>query len=277
MLLSGVALLVVAACAPVGGERQSRVTTEAPNGDVATVVEVTDGDTLRVDYGDRHGVTVRLIGINAPESDECFGVEATAGLASLVEGVEVSMVRDVSERDRFGRLLRFLYLADGTFVNESVVQQGFALAREYPPDTTMTAVLEVAQAAAETEEAGLWAPDACGDPAGAVLRITDLAYDAPGNDADNLNGEWVEITNTGAGLLDLMGWTLKDESASHRYAFPSDFSLRSAAVVRIYTGCGSDTGTELYWCNTAGAVWNNSGDTAFLLDPEGNIHDHFSY
>jgi len=47
-------------------------------------------------------------------------------------------------------------------------------------------------------------------------------------------------------------------------------------VIRVYTGCGTNTDTSLYWCSQ-GAVWNNSGDTAFLLDPSGNIHDRYGY
>jgi hypothetical protein len=47
--------------------------------------------------------------------------------------------------------------------------------------------------------------------------------------------------------------------------------------VFIYTGCGVDSASSLYWCNTGSAVWNNSGDTAFLLDPNGNIADQWRY
>jgi micrococcal nuclease len=64
---------------------------------------------------------------------------------------------------------------------------------------------------------------------------------------------------------------LKDESATHRFSFPDGFSLHPAGAVRIYTGCGADTADSLYWCVSGSAVWNNSGDTAVLLDPNGNI------
>jgi hypothetical protein len=47
--------------------------------------------------------------------------------------------------------------------------------------------------------------------------------------------------------------------------------LEPGATVRVFTGCGSDSAASLYWCNTGSAVWNNSGDTAFLLDPAGNV------
>ena len=86
----------------------------------------------------------------------------------------------------------------------------------------------------------------------------------------------VEITNQGSSSTVLTGWVLKDESATHRYNFPSGFLLDAGADVRVLTGCGTDTTTSLYWCS-GGAVWNNSGDTAFLLDPSGNIHAQYGY
>ncbi|MGC2239723.1 MAG: lamin tail domain-containing protein [Acidimicrobiia bacterium] len=257
-------------------------TTDLPttitSGEQAKVVSVTDGDTIRVDHEGGNNEAVRLIGINSPEIGECFATKATVALTSLVGGGDVIMVRDVSDRDQYGRLLRYLYLIDGTFVNEELVRQGFGLSHDYPPDSSQSDVLDVAQSEAESEGLGMWAADACGNADTASgLTITDVVYDAPGNDNDNLNGEWVEIANETTSTATLTGWALKDESASHRYLFPNGLTLSPGATIRIYTGCGSDNATKLYWCNTDSAVWNNSGDTVFLLDPGGNIHDQFSY
>ncbi len=248
-----------------------------PSGEAATVLSVTDGDTIRVDY-EGADEAVRLIGINSPEVGECFYAQSSDALATLVDGRSVLMVADVSDRDQYGRLLRYLYLPDGTFVNEDLVRQGFALARDYPPDSGEADRLAFAQSEAESESLGLWAPDACGKAdTSSGLRITEVVYDAPGDDNDNLNGEWVEITNQGSSAASMSGWVLKDESASHRYPFPNGFTLAAGASVEVFTGCGTDTTTDLYWCNTGSAVWNNGGDTAFLLDPGGNIHDEWSY
>ncbi|MGA8040228.1 MAG: thermonuclease family protein, partial [Acidimicrobiia bacterium] len=79
------------------------------------MVSVTDGDTIRVDYEGGNNEAVRLIGINSPEIGECFATQSTSALASMVAGGDVVMVRDVSDRDQYGRLLRYLYLLDGTF------------------------------------------------------------------------------------------------------------------------------------------------------------------
>ena len=110
--------------------------TSLPEGsESASVVSVIDGDTIRVDFAGGSNESVRLIGINTPESDECYGPEASAALSVLVDQQNVVMARDVSNRDQFGRLLRYIYLPDGTFVNLVMVRQGYALAREFPPDT----------------------------------------------------------------------------------------------------------------------------------------------
>lgn len=126
-------------------------------------------------------------------------------------------------------------------------------------------------------EAGLWAPDACGTAVSAEVQIVHIEYDAPGNDNFNLNGEWVEILNGDETAVDLTGWVLKDESASHRYTFPNGFTLQPGATAFVYTGCGQDSATALYWCESGSAVWNNSGDTGFLLDPSGNLVWSYAY
>jgi endonuclease YncB( thermonuclease family) len=104
-----------------------------PNGQTATVSRVIDGDTIDVMI---NGETfrVRYIGMNTPESSEpCFR-EATEANRALVEGRTVTLVKDVSETDRFGRLLRYIYVGD-VFVNAELVRQGWAEVVRYPPDT----------------------------------------------------------------------------------------------------------------------------------------------
>jgi micrococcal nuclease len=270
-----------------------------------STVTVLDGDTIDVVVG---GTVerVRLIGINAPESGECFSDEATTALASLVEGRALRLEVDTSDRDAYGRLLRYVWAdgadgADGagrgereTSVNERLVRDGFAIARRYEPDTALSDRLDAAQAEARRSGLGLWAPDACsGDGYGAVsdtdragLSIVALQYDAPGDDNRNLNGEWVRIANTGPKPVDLTGWTLKDESSLHRFSFPVGFTLDPQGEVTIHSGCAGDpmegphpggTGAILHWCAKGSAIWNNDGDTAFLLDPAGNIVTTFGY
>jgi endonuclease YncB( thermonuclease family) len=117
----------------------------------ATVASITDGDTIRVILADGSNEPVRLIGIDAPESNEPGYADSKDFLAALLEeGQAVLLVSDVSDRDRFGRLLRYLYVGE-TFINEEMVESGQAVAVEYPPDTAQADVLAEAQARAEAE------------------------------------------------------------------------------------------------------------------------------
>ena len=104
-----------------------------PSGVTGVVTRVIDGDTSDVQI-DGAGYRVRYIGINTPERDEPCYQEATVANAALVENQTVTLVRDVSETDPYGRLLYYVYVGD-TFVNAELVAQGYAEAVVYPPDT----------------------------------------------------------------------------------------------------------------------------------------------
>jgi endonuclease YncB( thermonuclease family) len=115
-----------------------------------------DGDTIRVRMAGAE-VPVRYILINTPESDEAFGAEATAVNRRLVEGQTVYLLKDVSETDRFNRLLRYVFLADGTHVNAALVRQGYAQVATFPPDVSREAEMRAAEAEARAAGRGLWA------------------------------------------------------------------------------------------------------------------------
>jgi micrococcal nuclease len=107
---------------------------------VGRVVRVVDGDTIRVSLGGREE-RVRYIGIDTPESVkpgtpvQCFAKKASAANARLVAGKRVRIERDVEERDRYGRLLAYVYpAAGGPMVNESLVRGGYARPLTIPPD-----------------------------------------------------------------------------------------------------------------------------------------------
>jgi micrococcal nuclease len=102
-------------------------------GTPAQVTNIVDGDTIDVLINGAE-YRVRYILVNTPERGELFYSEATAANAALVSGQTVTLVEDVSETDRYGRLLRYVYLADGTFVNEELVRQGYAQIATFPPD-----------------------------------------------------------------------------------------------------------------------------------------------
>ncbi len=145
------------------------------------VTGVVDGDTLEARL-DGRVVRVRLIGIDAPEATttvECFGREATARVRALVPpGTVVGLEKDVSETDRYGRLLRYLWLADGRMLNEVLVREGYAQAATYPPDVRYQDRLLLAQRRAREAGAGLWS--ACvAPPPTPTPRATPVAGKAP--------------------------------------------------------------------------------------------------
>ena len=142
-------------------------TGELPGAGHATVVRVVDGDTVVVALGDAEE-PVRLIGIDTPESvardrpNECYGAEASHRLGELLPpGTAVDLTRDVEPRDVYDRLLAYVQRsADGLFVNMAQVTDGFAIARDFPPNTTHRDAFERAERAARAASLGLWS--ACG-------------------------------------------------------------------------------------------------------------------
>ncbi|MEK7638451.1 MAG: thermonuclease family protein [Patescibacteria group bacterium] len=130
----------------------------APEG-LVRISSVVDGDTIEIEGGSR----VRYIGINTPETVhptkavECFGKEASDYNKKLLESGFVRLVRDITDTDKYGRLLRYIYLPDGTFVNLKLVADGYAYADTYPPDVSHAKEFIAAQSAARTAARGLWA------------------------------------------------------------------------------------------------------------------------
>ncbi len=100
------------------------------------------------------------------------------------------------------------------------------------------------------------------------IAISNANFAATSPEKENLNEEWVEISNLGTADVSLAGWTLED-AQNHTYIFP-DFSLKAGSAAKIRTGSGSDTSEDLFW-NRSSSIWNNNGDVATLKDASGNI------
>ena len=138
-------------------EQSPAKTTHNKNGAVQ-VARVVDGDTIVLASGER----LRYIGIDTPEEVDarkpvqCFAREAAEKNKELVEEKMVTFVKDVDERDKYGRLLGFVYLEDGTFVNLELVKDGYAFAYAYPPDISKSAEFRDAERYARENKLGLW-------------------------------------------------------------------------------------------------------------------------
>ena len=125
-------------------------------GGQARVVRVVDGDTIIVGED-----KVRLIGIDSPELEterlkgECYALEAKNKLRELVENKEIRLEKDVSEKDKYDRLLRYVYVGEDN-INEFLVREGFARLATYPPDTKYYGKLKEAERVAKENNTGLW-------------------------------------------------------------------------------------------------------------------------
>ncbi len=136
----------------------------------AFVSRAVDGDTLEATLDDGTVVKIRMLGVNTPESVdprrpvECFGKEASKHMAELVAGKRVLLAADpqADEVDKYGRLLRNVFLEDGTDVNAAIVRDGYAHAYlDFPLNKQRKIELARLQDEAEAAKRGLWNPEAC--------------------------------------------------------------------------------------------------------------------
>jgi len=103
------------------------------------------------------------------------------------------------------------------------------------------------------------------------VYISATQFDAPGDDRQDLNGEWVRLTNRGDGAVLMAGWTLSDRTGSNVYRFPATVLLPASSVT-VYSGTGMMNDTALFMGKKE-PVWGNDGDTAILRDGAGTIID----
>lgn len=225
---------------------------------VGTVVDVVDGDTIKVRM-DGKIYTVRYIGIDTPESTiekEYFGKEASQKNFELVNGREVVMYRDKSETDRYDRLLRFVFVGD-TFINFELVNQGFANAKEYKPDTACSAYFSQGEANAIKLGFGLWADQAL-QPTQPVMVGSAIVIVGV-----NKVDEYVDIANNSVSAVEITDWTLVSERGDQRCKLAG--TIASGQTLRIWAGSGPG-----YSCNFSENIWNNSElDPAVLYNAQG--------
>ncbi|WP_226022738.1 thermonuclease family protein [Halomicrobium salinisoli] len=294
------AVLVLAGCSAVapttptptaaGGDAAGEAIPDGADTQRATVTRVVDGDTIEVRAGGETD-TVRLVGVDAPEARgetnpaEFEGVpdtaagraclaraadNATAALADLVADRDVTLAVDplTDRRDRYDRLLAHV-VVDGTNANHRLVETGRA--RVYDTEFALADRFYASERAAQDQRRGLWS---CADqPTGGTGLQLRVRADAPGDDRENPNGEYVALV-AGDDAVDVGGWTVSDE-AGREFTFPEGTTVPANGSVRLYSGSGEDTATEFYW--NEGAVWNNDGDTASVWNEDGDLVLEHSY
>ena len=281
-----------------------------PTSQTATVTNIIDGDTIDVSI-DGTTYPVRYIGMDTPERGAPFFDEATQANAALVASQTVILVKDVSETDQYGRLLRYVYLQDGTFVNTELVRQGMAQIATYPPDVAYQETFLQLQQEARAAGIGLWAAAVAAAPTGTPIpqptntaappppnppptdspppdpqptdppppapgnvQITSIFYDGAVSRVES--DEYAVITNNGGSPVNLGGWRLNAGDQGQDFSFPG-IDLQPGQSCRVYTNqvhpdsCGGGT------FGSGRAIWNNDGDCGMLYDSTGAEVSRYCY
>lgn len=257
----------------------------------ALVTRVIDGDTFSIRYSDGSDDTVRILGIDTPETDDArnakgvfsgitdpssltsWGKRAASFSRDLLLGEEVTLSGDcqAGTRDQYGRLLAYV-TSRGTDTGSLLIREGYA--RVYTgEDFSRKQEYLALQQDAQERSAGVWNTDRVPAETGhSPVRITYVQYDAPGDDRENLNGEYVSLV--AEEKTNLSGWTLGERDGT-LYHFPP-LTLEAGDSLTIHTGCGVTAGYDLYW-NQTSPILGNSADSVFLKDSGGKTVSSYSW
>lgn len=219
---------------------------------LSKVIKVIDGDTIKLENGE----VVRYIGIDTPETVhpsepvQCFGKQASDKNKELVEGKMVRLEKDITDKDKYGRLLRYVWVGD-LFVNDYLVREGYAYSYTYPPDVKYSEQFVQAQKEAKEGNRGLW--NACKeiekeDEISCEAKYLD-EYQCSGNQLmrmyqnQDCSTEWKSFESCEYGCENnkcqqqscSSGWKCKD--ANYRGYQSSDCSWSSLSYCEY--GCGN--------------------------------------
>ena len=233
----------------------------------ATVTRHVDGDTFDAAITDppagmRTAETIRLLGIDTPELGEPLGAEAQDHTARSAGDGPVYLALDFRRRDRFDRLLAFVYLRDGTLLNAELLRNGLAVV--YRADDLMYffAQFEDLERDARQEGIGLWE----GRTAGVIIVIIRNAGRA----------EHVELRNDGADPVDISRWRIADDDGD-MVSIPGETVLAPASTLAVGSGTGCVETPHPCLHVSPKNIWSNGGDDAALYDRGGTAVHRYSY
>ncbi|MFA5000763.1 MAG: thermonuclease family protein [Candidatus Paceibacterota bacterium] len=161
---------------------QVKIPPAVPTYTYYSVTSVVDGDTLKVNING-NTETLRLIGMDTPETVDprkpvqCFGKEASNKAKELLTGKKVRIEKDPTqgERDKYNRLLAYIYREDGLFYNKYMIEIGYAHEYTYGTPYKYQAEFKVAQRSAQASFAGLWSPNTCNGDTTSSAGTTTVA------------------------------------------------------------------------------------------------------
>lgn len=236
---------------------------------LAKVTRHVDGDTFDVVIGDPpHGMrteeTVRLIGIDTPEMDEPKGTEALGHVVRTVGARPVYLAFDFRRRDRYDRLLAFVYLPDGTLLNADLIEKGLAVV--YRVDDLMYFFDEFEHLEQNARDTciGMWHDD-CGRAGVVIDTIRNAGRD-----------EHVVLRNAGSDIVDISGYRICDDDGDS-VTIAQGVMLKPRDTVAVCSGTGCVGSPDPFLYPSKKNIWGNPGDVACLKDRSGNVVDAAAY
>jgi endonuclease YncB( thermonuclease family) len=247
----------------------------------ATVTHIVDGDTFDVTwdngYTPPNGLSnrIRISGVDTNETtlNESFAQEAKTRLAELLPvGSHVTLKAEHEGSNTLNRPVRHVFLGS-TNIGEQMVSEGLGLAVSYDMEPGYRADYFAASEKAQINEVGMWEPGASGGDPSTWPDITMVVnYDAQGDDAANLNDEYVLIRNDGTTTLDLSGWSLRSSARLNgtTIKIPDGIELDPGETYKIHVGSGANTSSDQYLGDTQ-PLFDNTGDVVYVRDTFLNI------
>jgi micrococcal nuclease len=232
-----------------------------------SVAKVVDGDTLKLSNGER----VRLLNIDTPEKGQYYWREASQRMKELASNKTVKLEADKTNRDKYGRLLRYAYI-DGAMANLIMVREGYARSYYIAPDDKYLDDISNAEAYAKSMNLGIWKYD---NITGAFcVWVYDFKYDPAGHDEQNLNGEYVVFRNSCTKPVNLSGWKIVT-ARNYEFVFPN-ILIGAKSLLSVHSGTGKANSSDIYW-NSTKVVWRNSGDTLLAYNSKNQLVLNYSY
>lgn len=228
----------------------------------STVSRIIDGDTIELANGDK----VRLVGIDAPEKNQPYYKEVISQL-KILEGKSVRMEKDKTNKDRYGRYLRYIFLGDN-FINLELVQNGLAYVYIVNPDKKYEKEFLDAEAVARANGVGVWKKSKY---TGCIE--VKIHYNAKGEDDKNLVDEFFTLKNLCNEEILATNWTVRN--TFNLFRIPN-FNLEDGSVIKIISGEGKNSKLEIF-LSSARPIWNNKGDSLYIRDNYGAIIASESY
>jgi micrococcal nuclease len=232
------------------------------------IVNVYDGDTMTLESGDK----IRLRWVNTPElrPAEDYGIEAREAAKVLIMGREVDLELGPVKRDGYGRLIAAISV-DGKDLSTSLIEQGLAHLFIIPPDNTDHTARIAAQNKARKAGRGIWSSERYKG----VLHITSFHANAPGDDRENINGEYLRVCNVSDRPVDIDGFRITEQSGQS-WLLPA-LLLPAGHTFKIHSGRGTNqtdpTSQLSVFLGSESPIWNNSRDRATLYDRHGRVID----